>query len=350
MPVIDETAGDLGATGQLRTDLATALRGAVSGEVRSDAYSRHLYSRDASMYAIEPLAVVLPRDADDVAAVVSTAETFGVPVLPRGAGTSLAGQTVGRAIVMDFSRHLNKIIEINPEQRTARVQPGVVQEQLNLAAARHGLMFGPDTSTANRATLGGMIGNNSAGSHSVRFGMTIDHVLGLDVVLSDASRARFGRLTEADRRRRASAPTLEGTICRELPLLAERHSSAIAAGFPKFWRQSGGYRLDRLSPRPAGGADSGSGDGLDLASCPMRLWRGDQEVSAGSGAACLGHPAAAVAWLAVTARSYGQPLRAGEIVLSGALGPMVPVAAGDRFTADIGGLGQVTAVFKGSAR
>ena len=265
MPVIDETAGDLGATGQLRTDLATALRGAVSGEVRSDAYSRHLYSRDASMYAIEPLAVVLPRDADDVAAVVSTAETFGVPVLPRGAGTSLAGQTVGRAIVMDFSRHLNKIIEINPEQRTARVQPGVVQEQLNLAAARHGLMFGPDTSTANRATLGGMIGNNSAGSHSVRFGMTIDHVLGLDVVLSDASRARFGRLTEADRRRRASAPTLEGTICRELPLLAERHSSAIAAGFPKFWRQSGGYRLDRLSPRPAGGADSGSGDGLDLA-------------------------------------------------------------------------------------
>ena len=91
-------------------------------------------------------------------------------------------------------------------------------------------------------------------------------------------------------------------------------------------------------------------DGLDLVSCPMRLWRGDQEVSAGSGAACLGHPAAAVAWLAVTARSYGQPLRAGEIVLSGALGPMVPVAAGDRFTADIGGLGQVTAVFKGSAR
>jgi 2-keto-4-pentenoate hydratase len=98
------------------------------------------------------------------------------------------------------------------------------------------------------------------------------------------------------------------------------------------------------------GPDRVPPDGLDLASCPMRLWRGDQEVSAGSGAACLGHPAAAVAWLAVTARSYGQPLRAGEIVLSGALGPMVPVAAGDRFTADIGGLGQVTAVFRGSAR
>jgi FAD/FMN-containing dehydrogenase/Fe-S oxidoreductase len=242
---------------RVNNDLAAALRAAVSGEVRFDAYSRHLFSRDASMYAIEPLGVVFPRDADDVAAVVSTAAEFGVPVLARGAGTSLAGQTVGPGIVMDLSRHMNSIVEIDPEQRTARVQPGVVQEQLNLAAARHGLMFGPDTSTANRATLGGMIGNNSAGSHSVRYGMTIDHVLELDVVLADASRARFGPLTEAERLSRAANPTLEGTICRELPLLAERHSAAIATGFPRFWRQSGGYRLDRLAAL--------AGTGLDLA-------------------------------------------------------------------------------------
>ena len=247
-------------------DLAAALRAAVSGEVRFDAYSRHLFSRDASMYAIEPLGVVFPRDADDVAAVVSTAAEFGVPVLPRGAGTSLAGQTVGVAVVLDLSRHMSGIVAIDPEQRTARVQPGVVQEQLNLAAARHGLMFGPDTSTANRATLGGMIGNNSAGSHSVRYGMTIDHVLGLDVVLSDASRARFGPLTEAERLSRAAQPTLEGAICRELPLLAERYSGAIATGFPRFWRQSGGYRLDRLdrSDRPDRLAGA-TGAGLDLA-------------------------------------------------------------------------------------
>jgi FAD/FMN-containing dehydrogenase/Fe-S oxidoreductase len=232
-------------------EIAAALRRVVGGEVRFDSYSRHLFSRDASMYSIEPIGVVFPRDADDVAAVVSTAAEFGAPVLPRGAGTSLAGQTVGHAIVMDLSRHMSSIIEIDAEQRIARLQPGVVQEQLNLAAAPHGLMFGPDTSTSNRATLGGMIGNNSAGSQSVRYGMTIDHVLALEVVLSDASRSRFGPMTMQEQLRRAAAPTLDGAICRELPQLAERHQEAIAAGFPRFWRQSGGYRLDRLSG-PAG--------------------------------------------------------------------------------------------------
>jgi FAD/FMN-containing dehydrogenase/Fe-S oxidoreductase len=231
-------------------NIAAALRQAIGGEVRFDSYSRSLFSRDASMYAIEPIGVVFPRDADDISAVVSTAAEFGVPVLPRGAGTSLAGQTVARAIVMDLSRHMNEIVEIDPDSRVARLQPGVVQDQLNQAAARHGLMFGPDTSTKNRATLGGMIGNNSAGSQSVRYGMTIDHVLGVDVVLSDASRARFGPMQPAELARRAAAPTLDGAICRELPLLLERHRDAIRTGYPRFWRQSGGYRLDRLAGRP----------------------------------------------------------------------------------------------------
>ena len=229
-------------------ELADALRRVVGGEVRFDSYTRHLFSRDASMYAIEPIGVVFPRDAADVAAVVATAGEFGVPVLPRGAGTSLAGQTVGQAIVMDLSRHMTRIINIDAERNVARVQPGVVQEQLNLAAARHGLVFGPDTSTRNRATLGGMIGNNSAGSQSVRYGMTIDHVLTLDVVLSDASQSTFGPLTADELVSRAAAPTLDGMICRDLPLLVERHQEAIATGFPRFWRQSGGYRLDRLEP------------------------------------------------------------------------------------------------------
>jgi FAD/FMN-containing dehydrogenase/Fe-S oxidoreductase len=234
------------------------LRQAVGGEVRFDAYARHLFSRDASMYAIEPIGVVFPRDGSEAAAVVATAAEFGVPVLPRGAGTSLAGQTVGRAVVMDFSRHMNKILAIDAEARRARVQPGVVQEQLNLAAARHGLTFGPDTSTSNRATLGGMIGNNSAGSQSVRYGMTIDHVLALDVVLSDASVAAFGPLTAGELAARAARPTLEGAICRGLPALAARNAEAIATGYPRFWRQSGGYRLDRLAGR-------GGPGGLDLA-------------------------------------------------------------------------------------
>jgi FAD/FMN-containing dehydrogenase/Fe-S oxidoreductase len=233
-------------------ELAAALRGVVSGGVRFDSYTRHLYSRDASMYAIEPLGVVFPRDTAEVTAVVSAAATFGVPVLPRGAGTSLAGQTVGRAIVMDFSRHLARL-RVDAEAQAAWVQPGVVQEQLNRAAAPHGLMFGPDTSTSDRATLGGMIGNNSVGSHSVRYGMTIDHVDSLEVVLSDASTASLRPLSEAERASRAARPTLEGAICRELALLAGRHAGAIATGFPGFWRQSGGYRLDRLGGR--GGFD-----------------------------------------------------------------------------------------------
>ncbi len=199
------------------------------------------------MYAIEPIGVVFPRDADDVMAVISTAADYDVPVLARGAGTSLAGQTVGNAIVMDFSRHMNSIIEIDPERRLARVQPGVVQDQLNRAAAPHGLMFGPDTSTKNRATLGGMIGNNSAGSQSVRYGMTIDHVIALDVVLSDASRSTFGPLSRSELISRAAAQTLDGAICRELPRLVDRNTEAIRTGYPRFWRQSGGYRLDRLA-------------------------------------------------------------------------------------------------------
>src|SRR5579859_5440112 len=127
-----------------QAQIEQALRSAVRGEVAFDDYTRHLYARDASMYAIEPVGVVCPRDAADVAAAVGVAAQFGVPVLPRGAGTSLAGQAVGPAVVLDLSRHMNAVTSIEPDARTARVQPGVVQDQLNRAAAAHGLMFGPD--------------------------------------------------------------------------------------------------------------------------------------------------------------------------------------------------------------
>ncbi|MFD7102525.1 FAD-binding and (Fe-S)-binding domain-containing protein [Streptomyces celluloflavus] len=227
----------------LRDRLARDLK----GEVRFDDYTRQLFSRDASMYAITPLGVVFPRDADDVAAAVAAAAAYGVPLVPRGAATSLAGQTVGPGLVIDLSRHLNRIIEIDPRRRTALVEPGVVQDQLNRAAAPFGLMFGPDTSTSNRATIGGMIGNNSAGSGSLRHGMTIDHVRELDVVLSDGSRAHFAPLDEADRATRAQLPTLEGQLYRRLPEIIHDNAQAIADGFPRFWRRAGGYRLDRLA-------------------------------------------------------------------------------------------------------
>lgn len=228
-----------------------ALRAALSGEVRFDAYARHLYSTDASLYAIEPVGVAFPRDADDVVAAVEVARQFGVAVLPRGAGTSLAGQTVGRAVVLDFSRHMHEIVSLDPEARVARVQPGVVQDDLNRAAAPHGLLFAPDTSTANRATLGGMIGNNSCGMRSARYGMTIDHVAALDVVWSDASRGSCNAAGPDVVRQRALGGTLEARLYRELPALIARHAAAIRRDIPAFWRRSGGYRLERMLPEHA---------------------------------------------------------------------------------------------------
>ncbi|MFJ4477940.1 FAD-binding and (Fe-S)-binding domain-containing protein [Streptomyces xanthochromogenes] len=230
----------------LGPELEERLRRALDGEVRFDHYTRQLFSRDASMYAITPLGVAFPRTADDVQAAVQVAGELGVPIVPRGAGTSLAGQTVGAGLVLDLSRHLDSILEVDPEARTALVEPGVVQEHLNRAAAPHGLMFGPDTSTSDRATIGGMIGNNSAGSGSLRHGMTIDHVRGLDVVLSDAGRAHFAPLDEPERLRRASSSTLDGLIHRQLPLLVAEYEQAIRESTPEFWRRACGYRLERL--------------------------------------------------------------------------------------------------------
>src|SRR4051794_39493606 len=223
-------------------ELATALKRELAGDVRADAYTRHLYAADASMFAIEPLAVAFPRDADDVAAAVSIAARLGVPVVPRGGGTSLAGQTAGgRGLVLDTSRHMNVIDDVDAEALRVRVQPGVVQEDLNRAARRFGLGFGPDTSTSNRATLGGMIGNNSSGSESIVYGTTIDHVLELEVVLADGSRATFSAGSQP-------ASDFERRIHRGVEALLREHPRAIAEDYPKHWRQSGGYRLDRLDP------------------------------------------------------------------------------------------------------
>lgn len=230
----------------MTSELEAALRTALAGDVRFDTYSRHLYSTDASLYAIEPLGVAFPRDADDVAAAVDVATRFDVPILPRGAGTSLAGQTVGRAVVLDLSRHMHRLIGLDADAGTARVQPGLVQDELNKAAAKHALMFAPDTSTSNRATLGGMIGNNSCGARSARYGMTIDHVESLDVVLSDGSRTTFAAVEPDEMARRSAGNTLDARLHRDVSALIEQHQDAIRRDVPPFWRRSGGYRLERM--------------------------------------------------------------------------------------------------------
>jgi FAD/FMN-containing dehydrogenase/Fe-S oxidoreductase len=217
------------------TELVAALRREL-GDVRDDAYTRHLYASDASMYAREPLAVAFPRAADDVAAAIALAATHDVPIVTRGGGTSLSGQAIGAgALVLDTSRHMDTIVEIDAEARRARVGPGVVQDDLNRAAAPLGLLFGPDTSTSNRATIAGMIGNNSSGSHSIVYGTTVDHVQELEVVLADGSRATLGPDRGPER------------IRDGMKAILREHADAIATGYPRHWRQSGGYRLDRLA-------------------------------------------------------------------------------------------------------
>ena len=168
---------------QVRDELAAALQRAVKGEVRFDAVSRMLYRTDASIYAIEPLGLVVPRDEDDVAAAIAVAAANGAAVLPRGGGTSLAGQSVGAAIHLDCSKYMNRVLEFNAEERWVRVQPGLVLDELNAYLQPHGLVFAPDVSTSSRANIGGMIGNNSCGAHSIIYGKTIDHVLELKLSL-----------------------------------------------------------------------------------------------------------------------------------------------------------------------
>ncbi len=215
-------------------ELAAALRGAVRGEVDLGVTARALTTMDASNYRRIPLGVVAPRDADDVAAALAVCREHGVPVVPRGGGTSIAGQATGTGIVLDFTRHMNRLLSLDPEAGTAVVQPGLVLDRLQEAAAPHGLRFGPDPSTHGRCTLGGMIGNNSCGSHSVAWGTTADNVRTLSVITARGERLRPGPGW-------AGAPT-------GLRALVEGELSRLRTGFPDLPRRISGYAADALLP------------------------------------------------------------------------------------------------------
>ncbi|MEU6351792.1 FAD-binding and (Fe-S)-binding domain-containing protein [Streptomyces sp. NPDC047072] len=216
------------------TGLEAALSKAVRGEVAFDVTSRALVTMDASNYRRVPLGVVAPRDADDVAAVLEVCRERGVPVVARGGGTSIAGQATGTGVVLDFTRHMNRVVALDPGARTAVVQPGLVLDRLQEAAAPHGLRFGPDPSTHSRCTLGGMIGNNSCGSHSVAWGTTADSVRELDVITARGQRLRLGQEW-------AGAP--EG-----LRELVDGELARLRTGFPELPRRISGYALDALLP------------------------------------------------------------------------------------------------------
>ena len=234
--------------------LGVELRAAISGDVRSDRASRLLYANDASLYQMEPVGVVFPRDAEDVQATVRIAARHGVPVLPRGAGTSLAGQAVNHAIVIDCSRHMAQVIEIDADAQWARVQPGVVIDALNAAAAPHGLQYAIDPSTANRATIGGGIGNNACGAHSIIHGKTVDHVQSLQVVLADGTRATFEPVEGEALDGKLALPTLEGRAYREVRRIVREQRAEIEGRYPKIMRRVSGYNLDQLVQSIDGGA------------------------------------------------------------------------------------------------
>jgi FAD/FMN-containing dehydrogenase/Fe-S oxidoreductase len=235
-------------------ELEQALQQAVKGEVRFDDGSRALYSTDASNYRQVPIGVVIPREVDDVVAAVAVARQFGVPILPRGGGTSLAGQCTNVAVVLDFSKYLHRVVALDATARRATVEPGIVLDALRAAAEGHGLTFGPDPSTHNRCTLGGMLGNNSCGVHSVMaefYGpgaRTSDSVESLDVLTYDGRELRVGPTPDAELEAIVAAGGRRGEIYRRLRELRDRYAAQIRQRFPDIPRRVSGYDLTQLLP------------------------------------------------------------------------------------------------------
>jgi len=218
----------------------------VTGEVRFDRHTRALYSTDASIYEIEPLGVVIPKSADDLQATVEIAHQHGVPIIPRGGGTSIVGNAIGAGIIIDCSKYLNRILEVNEEEKWVRVQPGVVLDQLNQHLKSKGLLFGPDVATSSRANVGGMMGNNSCGAHSISYGKTVDHVLEMDVFLSNGDKAHLRSLTRQEWLQHLGREDFLGAIYRCVDSVVCENREEIERRFPKILRRVAGYNLDEF--------------------------------------------------------------------------------------------------------
>lgn len=225
---------------------AEKLRSRVRGDLHFDEMSLGLYATDASIYQKYPLAVFLPLDEEDVLAAVSTAHEYEIPILPRGGGTSLGGQTVGAALILDFSKYMNRILELNVEERWVRVQPGIVRDELNEIIAEHGLHLAIDPSTANRANVGGMIGNNSSGTKSIIFGKMVDQVLEAKILLADGAVMECKELSPEEYEEKKQGDTREALIYTEFQRIIEENREEIGKRFPKIMRRVQGYNLDEF--------------------------------------------------------------------------------------------------------
>lgn len=235
LPVLEPSALDDARRGAIAADLCSH----IDGDVRFAKHDRMLYATDASFYQVEPIGVVVPRSMADVERTVAYCAENNLPILPRGGGTSLAGQSVNFAVMIDFAPHCDRILDIDAANKLARVEPGVILAHLNQALAPHGLMFGPDVATAGHANIGGMIGNNSSGAHSVLYGRTVEHLIGLDVLLADGSWLTLDQ-SAAERDERAR------NLTRQVAEIVLPIAEEIDARFPKILRHVDGYNLDVL--------------------------------------------------------------------------------------------------------
>ncbi|MBI3209561.1 MAG: FAD-binding protein [Candidatus Solibacter usitatus] len=226
--------------------LRRALETRTKSEVRFDEITRALYSTDASVYQIQPIGVVIPRSQNDVIEIIRICVEMGCPITMRGGGTSQAGQAIGEGLQVDLSKYVNRLIEVNAAERWAVVEPGIVLDELNAQLKAHGLRFAPDISTASRATIGGMMANNSAGARSVLYGKTIDHVMEQKVILSDGSMVHFRPLTPPELEAKCAEQTLEGECYRTVRRLGVECAEEVERRYPKVLRRVGGYNLDEF--------------------------------------------------------------------------------------------------------
>jgi FAD/FMN-containing dehydrogenase/Fe-S oxidoreductase len=231
-------------------DQLSRLKERIEGDLLLDELSKVIYATDASVYREKPMAVVVPKSKSDVKLIIDFAAKHGLSIIPRAAGTSLAGQVVGDGIVIDISKYMNRIVEINSEERWVRVQPGVVLDELNMELKKYGLLFGPETATSSRCNLGGMFGNNSCGAHSILYGSTRDHVIEADVILSDGSEVTFKPLTKEEVIEKCNGSSLENKIYDRMYFLLSdsNNQKEIIKEYPsqEINRRNNGYAIDQL--------------------------------------------------------------------------------------------------------
>jgi hypothetical protein len=239
---------------ELLPEITAKLKSSITGEVKTDLVTRVLFSTDASIHKIVPMGVVFPKNIDELIPIVQICNQYKVPIIARGSGSGLAGQSIGKGLIIDCSRYIDNLVNINPEEKTAIVEPGLILDDLNRAVKKFNLQFGPDPASSERATLGGCIGNNATGAHSILYGMIADHILSAELVLSDGTVTTFKSVSieTAQRMSQGTGNNITSAIERDIYqsalLIRGEYQDEIRKSWPLTWRRASGYNLNYLIP------------------------------------------------------------------------------------------------------